>query len=78
MGMTPTEAELARLFSASRSTIARAMRELKQRSAESPAGGGTRITQQENASRCSPPSRKALRILVISRPVTAPPVGAGG
>ena len=44
----PTEAELAKTFSASRSTIARAMRDLKGRGLLSrQRGGGTRITRND-------------------------------
>src|SRR5207302_6167955 len=45
----PTEAELAKTFSASRSTIARAMRELKGRGLLNRArGGGTHIAKQQD------------------------------
>ncbi|RYD84168.1 MAG: GntR family transcriptional regulator, partial [Sphingomonadales bacterium] len=44
----PTEAELAKTFSASRSTIARAMRDLKTRGLlNRQRGGGTHIARQE-------------------------------
>src|ERR1700709_2293053 len=44
----PTEAELAKTFSASRSTIARAMRDLKNRGLlNRQRGGGTHIARQE-------------------------------
>src|ERR1700743_406813 len=44
----PTEAELAKTFSASRSTIARAMRDLKSRGLlNRQRGGGTHITRHD-------------------------------
>ena len=48
----PTEAELSKTFSASRTTIARAMRELKgQGLLDRQRGGGTRIARRENTRR---------------------------
>jgi len=48
----PTEAELAKTFSASRTTIARAMRDLKSRGLlNRQRGGGTRIARQETVNR---------------------------
>ena len=61
-GDAPTEAELAKTFSASRSTIARAMRELKAAGCSTAsAGGGTHITRHDRARRshCSRRSHKA-------------------
>ena len=48
----PTEAELAKTFSASRTTISRAMRELKGRGLiQRQRGGGTRVTQSSGSNR---------------------------
>ncbi len=63
----PTEAELAKTFSASRTTIARAMRDLKGRGLlNRQRGGGTRIARQENGNR-----------IALFAPFTQAPVNLG-